>query len=80
MPRFDDGTGPNNGAVIPTRIMVRHGWQSGAGQQPQVVDNPESHLIEDPTQTNRSIRPVTPPDLIQFPRLLEMTKYSPRGY
>jgi Tfp pilus assembly protein PilX len=77
--RFNDGS--TNGAQIPTSYSYNGTVTvgSGTGQQLQVADNPNPTQTEDLTQTSHNVRPITPPDISSFPRLLEMTKYSPRG-
>ena len=74
--RFDNGSG---GIDMPTTYGGTVGVGSGTGQQLQVKDNPSVSQPEDLTQTTRNVQPITPPDLTNFPRYLEMTKYTPGG-
>ncbi len=79
--QMNDGT---NTFVVPTSNSAT--TQVGSGTLPypmqkQVFDNPSitTNVTETSTDQNRSVKPMTPPDLTAFNRHLEMTKYQPNG-
>lgn len=79
--RFDDGLPTGPGFIIPTTYSGPLTVGNGTGQQLQVKDNPNVSQSGEIslTEATRNVQPTTPPDLNNFPRYLEMTKYTPGG-